>query len=184
MALQAGTQAPDFTLRNFRGGEVTLSQLLRQDLSVILSFFPATESSAYECEIAFYQSLLCDFEQLDATVVGISEDDIPSFQTQAEQHDFTFPLLSDSHPKGNIASKYGVLRTDEETERAIFIIDPDGIIRYSSVLPSPANPEVDWLFDALEQMAEEKNNDGRDAVQGAISSTSVGFSAGSVTQSG
>jgi len=151
-ALEVGAKAPDFELKDTAGNAVRLSDLLREGKPVILAFYPAAFSPVCGDEMSLYQETRDEFERLGAKVVGISVDNTWSLAAFAKAQGITFPLLSDFHPKGEGARKYGVMRDDGITERALFIIDPDGIVRYSYVSPILENPGGDRLLDALEEM--------------------------------
>jgi peroxiredoxin len=151
-ALQVGDKAPDFELKDTEGNTVRLSDLLKEGKPVILAFYPAAFSPVCGDEMSLYQETQDEFERLGARVVGISVDNRWSVAAFARAKGITFPLLSDFHPKGAAAAKYGVYRDDGLAERALFIIDPQGVIRYSYMSPILENPGVDRLIEALEQM--------------------------------
>jgi len=151
-ALQVGSKAPDFELQGTGDRAVRLSDLLREGKYVILAFFPAAWSPVCGDEMSIFQEALDEFERLGAKIVGISVDNTWSSQAWARSKGITFPLLSDFHPKGAVANKYGVLRDDGIAERALFIVDTQGVIRYSYVSPILESPGADRLLDALEQM--------------------------------
>jgi len=151
-ALQVGEKAPDFELKDTQGNTVRLSDLLKEGKLVILAFYPAAFSPVCGDEMSLYQETQDEFERLGAQVVGISVDNWWSVAAFAKARGITFPLLSDFHPKGAVAAKYGVLRDDGVAERALFIIDPQGVIRYSYVSPILENPGADRVIEALEQV--------------------------------
>jgi len=151
-ALQVGEKAPNFELKNAEGNTVRLSNLLKEGKLVILAFYPAAFSPVCGDEMSLYQETQDEFERLGAQVVGISVDNWWSVAAFAKARGITFPLLSDFHPKGAVAAKYGVLRDDGVAERALFIIDPQGVIRYSYVSPILENPGADRVIEALEQV--------------------------------
>jgi peroxiredoxin len=131
---------------------VRLSDLLKDGKPVILAFYPAAFSPVCGDEMSLYQEVRDEFERLNAKIVGISVDNYWSVAAFAKAKGITFPLLSDFHPKGAVAQKYGVMRDDGIAERALFIIDPQGIIRYSYVSPILQNPGADRLLDELEKL--------------------------------
>src|SRR6266404_2149793 len=91
--------------------------------------------------IPAYEEDLSEFARYDAQVLGLSIDTIPTIKAWAKSlGSISYPLLSDFWPHGLTALKYGVLRTEGFTERAIFIIDKKGIIRYIDVHPIGDNP--------------------------------------------
>jgi peroxiredoxin len=151
-ALPVGEKAPDFELKDTQGSPVRLSDLLKDGKPVILAFYPAAFSPVCGDEMSLYQEVRDEFERLNAKIVGISVDNYWSVAAFAKAKGITFPLLSDFHPKGAVAQKYGVMRDDGIAERALFIIDPQGIIRYSYVSPILQNPGADRLLDELEKL--------------------------------
>lgn len=153
-ALRVGSKAPDFKLTDAQRSAVSLSGLLKDGKHIVLAFYPAAWSGVCGDELTLFQESLDELERLNARVVGISVDNFWSNAAFAENRGITFPLLSDFHPKGAVAEKYGVMRDDGVTERALFVIDRDGTIRYSYVSPIGENPGVGRILDALEGMGE------------------------------
>lgn len=97
-----------------------------------------------------YEDDLSKFERNDTQVLGISVDSIPSHEAwQRSVGGITYPLLSDFYPHGAVAEKFGVLRQEGMSERALFIIDKQGIIRFIDVHPIGEQPENAELFDVL-----------------------------------
>ncbi len=91
-----------------------------------------------------------EFEKLNTQVLGISIDHVPCLQAWAESlGGISFPLLSDFWPHGEVGERYGVFRKDGKTERAIFIIDPEGYIRYIDIHDIDDQPSNDVLFEEL-----------------------------------
>ena len=153
-ALEAGAKAPDFELDSAGGGAVSLADLLEEGKYAVLAFFPAAWSSTCGDQMSMYQEFLDEFAALKAKVVGISVDNAHSTEAWAESKGITFPLLADFHPKGAVATQYGVMREDGISERALFIVDGEGVIRHSYVSPIAENPGVDGLFAALEGLGQ------------------------------
>jgi len=144
-------EAPDFSLPSTPDQKVSLSEF--QGKPVVLVFYPADWSPVCGDQIALYNEILSEFKEFDAHVIGISVDNIWSHLTYSKQNKIRFPLLSDFQPKGTVARKYGVYRDKEGvTERALFVIDADGIIRWSYVSPVGINPGADGILDALEEL--------------------------------
>lgn len=150
--LPVGEKAPGFELKDTEGNPVRLSDLLKDGKPVILAFYPAAFSPPCSDELSLFQETLGEFERLNAKLIGISVDNYWAAAAFAKAKGITFPLLSDFHPKGAVAQKYGVMRDDGIAERALFIIDPKGIIRYSYVSPILENPGADRLLDELEKI--------------------------------
>src|SRR4051812_26065119 len=128
--LPPGTPAPDFTLH--ATPDQTLSLHDFRGRPVILAFYPADWSLVCGDQMALYNEVLPEFRQHDAELLGISVDGIWSHRAFAESRKLHFPLLSDFEPKGAVASQYGVYRVEDGTaQRALFVIDGEGVIRWS-----------------------------------------------------
>jgi peroxiredoxin len=150
--LPAGTAAPDFTLPVTPDQQVSLSEL--RGRPVILAFYPADWSPVCGDQMALYNQILPEFAKAGAELLGISVDGVWSHRAFAEDRHLHFPLLADFEPKGDVARRYGVYREDDgTTERALFVIDGDGIIRWSYRSPVGVNPGADGILDALDGLA-------------------------------
>jgi len=146
-----GTKAPDFELRSGPDQTVALSSL--RGRPVILAFYPEDWSPVCSDQMTLYQELLPEFQRFDAALLGISVDGIWSHIAFAENRNLHFPLLADFEPKGEVARAYGVYRADDGTsERALFVIDSAGTVRWSYVSPVAVNPGADGILRALEEM--------------------------------
>ena len=118
---------------------------------VILAFYPEDWSPVCSDQLALYQAVLPEFRKFNAELMGISVDSVWSHLVFAKDRNLHFPLLSDFEPKGEVARIYQVYRAKEgTTERALFVIDADGIIRWSYVSPVGVNPGADGILRALE----------------------------------
>ena len=149
--LSPGTKAPDFTLPVTADQKLSLSELRGQP--VILAFYPADWSPVCGDQMAFYNEILPEFQKHKAELMGISVDGVWCHAAFAEARHLHFPLLSDFEPKGLVARKYGVYReNDGITERALFVIDKDGIITWSYCSPIAVNPGADGILQALEDI--------------------------------
>ena len=149
--LAAGTRAPEFTLPSTPDQRVSLAEFLGQ--RVILAFYPADWSPVCGDQLAVYNEILPTFRQHRAVLIGISVDGIWCHLAFTEARKYHFPLLSDFEPKGAVAKQYGAYREhDGTTERALFVIDSDGIIRWSYLSPVGVNPGADGILDALEAL--------------------------------
>ena len=150
--LPAGTMAPDFTLKAGPDASFTLSSL--RGRPVILAFYPADWSPVCGDQMALYNEILPEFEKLGAQMVGVSVDGVWCHRAFAENRHLHFPLLADFEPKGAVARMYGAYRpADGITERALFVIDAKGMIRWSYCSPIEVNPGADGILDALEGLA-------------------------------
>jgi peroxiredoxin len=151
-ALPAGVSAPDFTLRSAPDHAITLSDL--RGRPVILAFFRADWRPVCGDQMALYNEILPEFRRHGADLLGISVDGAWCHRAFAEARSLHFPLLADFQPKGEVARRYGVYREDDgTTERALFVIDAEGTIRWSYVSPIDVNPGANGILDALEQFA-------------------------------
>ena len=149
--LAASAEAPGFTLRTTPDQTVSLSDF--RGSPVILVFYPADWSPVCGDQLALYNELYSEFNRFKAAILGISVDGIWCHLAYARDRKLRFPLLSDFEPKGNVARTYGVYRpTDGVSERALFVIDAGGTIRWSYVSPIGVNPGADGILGALESM--------------------------------
>ncbi|MCG2617430.1 peroxiredoxin [Terrimonas sp. NA20] len=149
--LSPGTTAPDFTLYSTPDQKVSLSEF--KGKRVILAFYPADWSPVCGDQMALYNETLRFFHKHNAEVIGISVDGKWCHLAFSKDRNLHFPLLADFEPKGAVADQYGVF--DEklgECKRALFVIDEEGIIRWSYLSPVGVNPGADGILDALEQM--------------------------------
>jgi peroxiredoxin len=150
-ALQSGITAPDFTLRTTPNQSISLNQY--RGNPVILVFYPADFSPVCGDEMTLFNELLPEFQRLNAEVMGISVDGVWCHLAFSKEKNLKIPLLADFEPKGEVAKKYGVYRKkDGIAERALFLLDKDGIIRYSYVSPIGVNPGADGVLKALESI--------------------------------
>jgi peroxiredoxin len=150
-ALAPGTPAPDFTLPSGPGKVVSLSDFRGQP--VIITFYPADWSPVCGDQVVLYNEVLPLFQAYNAQLLGISVDGVWCHVAFAKDRNLKFPLLSDFEPKGAVARAYGVYREqDGSSERALFVIDAEGIIRWSYVSPIDINPGADGILAALETL--------------------------------
>jgi peroxiredoxin len=152
-ALGPGTAAPDFELRATPDQSVKLTDFRGRPL--IIAFYPADWSPVCTDQMALYNEVLPEFRRFGASLVGISVDSAWCHAAFAQQRNLHFPLLADFHPKGEVAKRYGVY--DENvgmSERALFVLDGDGMISWSYVSPVGVNPGADGILHALESMAD------------------------------
>jgi peroxiredoxin len=149
--LQAGTAAPDFQLRCTPDQWISLSELRGQP--VILAFYPADWSPVCGDQMTLYNEALPEFQEYGAALLGISVDGVWCHAAFAQERKLHFPLLADFEPKGEVARLYGVYRQgDGVSERALFVIDAQGVIRWSHVSPLGMNPGAAGIFAALEDL--------------------------------
>jgi peroxiredoxin len=153
--LPAGTHAPDFTLHSAPDKTVSLRDY--RGKPVILAFYPADWSPVCGDQMALYNEVLSDFESYGAKLLGVSVDGAWCHAAFAGDRKLQFPLLADFEPKGAVARQYGVYRTDDGfTERALFVIDGEGTVRWSYVSPIDVNPGADGILRALDAVVGER----------------------------
>jgi len=144
MAILVNTPAPDFTLPSHLDKPVTLSDL--KGKNVVLAFFPLAFTPVCTSQIPAYEAEMAKFTVLDAQILAISVDNTASQKAWANSlGGIHYPILSDFWPHGQVATKYGVLRNDGKSERAVIVIDKQGIIRYVDVHDfnqAPSNLEL------------------------------------------
>ena len=149
--LPAGTKAPDFALHATPDQMLQLSEL--RGRPVILAFYPADWSPVCGDQMALYNEVLEEFEAYNAQLVGISVDGAWCHGAFARDRKIRFPLLADFEPKGEVARRYGVYRAEDGTsERALFVIDEEGIVQWSYCSPVGVNPGADGILKALERL--------------------------------
>lgn len=149
LKVRVGQEAPDFTLRSVGGGKVSLKDF-RGKKNVVLSFVPAAWTPVCSDQWPGYNIAKEFFEVHDAVLLGITVDNIPTLYAWTNQMGFLwFPVLSDFWPHGAVADRFGVLRSDGTTERALFVIDKAGIIRYIDVHDINQRPKLEVLVKEL-----------------------------------
>jgi len=152
--LAAGTPAPEFALHTTPDQVVSLNEF--RGRPVILAFYPADWSPVCGDQMALYNEMLDEFAQFDAELLGISVDGAWCHVAFAHERKLRFPLMADFEPKGGVARLYGAYREQDGTsERALFVIDPEGVIRWSYCSPVGVNPGADGILHALESLKAE-----------------------------
>ena len=143
--LNAGAKAPDFSLSVTPDQKITLSQL--RGKPVILAFYPADWSPVCGDQMALYNEVLPEFQKFGAELIGISVDGAWCHAAYAKDHHLHFPLAADFEPKGAVSRAYGAYRDKEGfSERALFVIDKDGVITWSYCSPILVNPGADGIL--------------------------------------
>jgi peroxiredoxin len=149
--LPAGTPAPEFNLPS--GPDATLSLGDLRGRPAVLAFYPADWSPVCSDQMVLYQEIRPMFEGFNAQVVGISVDGVWCHRAFAQHRGIEYPLLSDFEPKGAVSRTFGAYRSAEGvSERALFVLDPDGAIRWSYLSPIDVNPGADGILRALEDL--------------------------------
>jgi len=152
LKVKIGEQAPDFTLPSVSGEKVTLSQY-RGQKNVVISFVPAAWTPVCSDQWPGYNIVKGMFDMNDAVLLGITVDNIPTlFAWTKQMGKLWFSVLSDFWPHGEVAARYGVLRSDGISERALFYIDKKGIIRDIQVSDINKRPDLEYCATVLEQM--------------------------------
>jgi peroxiredoxin len=154
LKVTVGDLAPDFSLPSLSGERISLSQY-RAKNNVVLSFVPAAWTPVCSDQWPGYNIVEDIFKKHDAVLLGITVDNLPTLYAWTNQMgELWFPVLSDFWPHGAVADKYGVLRSDGTAERALFVIDKKGIIRFIKVNDINQRPKLEELVNALEGLEE------------------------------
>ncbi len=149
--LQPGVRAPDFTLPSGPDERISLGDY--RGRPVVLFFYPADWSPVCGDQVVLYNEILPLFEEHNAQVLGISVDGVWCHRAFAQDRNLSFPLLADFEPKGAVARAYGVYREEDGySGRALFVIDVEGIVRWSYQSPIHINPGADGILRALESL--------------------------------
>ncbi len=152
LRVKVGNHAPAFTLPSVSGEKVSLDEY-RGKKNVVLSFVPAAWTPVCSEQWPGYNIAKDIFGRYDAILLGITVDNIPTlFAWTNQMGQLWFPVLSDFWPHGAVAKRYGVLRSDGVSERALFVIDKSGIIRYVDVHDINKRPPLEDLMGALEKL--------------------------------
>ena len=150
LKVKVGESAPDFTLPSLSGEMISLKHFQGKQ-NVVISFVPAAWTPVCSDQWPGYNIARGLFDQHDAILLGISVDNLPTLYSWTRQMgDLWFPVLSDFWPHGATAEKFGVLRSDGTAERALFIIDKAGILRFAKVEDINRRPNLEELIRALE----------------------------------
>jgi peroxiredoxin len=150
-----GAAAPDFELHSTPDQSVRLADF--RGRPVVLVFYPADWSPVCGDQVALYNEMWREFEDYHAQVLGISVDGAWCHRAFAESRKLRFPLLADFEPKGDVSRRYGAYREkDGFSERALFVIDAGGTVRWQYLSPVGVNPGADGIFEALEALTPEQ----------------------------
>lgn len=155
MNIQLGQLAPDFSLPTHLDTTVRLSDF--RGRNVVLAFYPMAWTPVCTHQIPAYQAELASFEALNTQILGISIDHVPCLKAWAQSlGGISYPLLSDFWPHGAVAQQYGVLRPEGRSERAIFVMDREGIVRYidiHDIADQPSNAELRRVLREIDPQA-------------------------------
>jgi peroxiredoxin len=148
--IEPGSPAPDFSLRDQDGREVSLADFRGQ--TVVLVFYPADFSPVCTDQLSIYQEVLDQLEDRGAKVIGISVDGPFCHKAFRDHINLSIPLLADFHPKGEVARAYGVWSEDYGvSSRALVIVGPEGDVRWTHMSPPLEVPGANLIFDALDE---------------------------------
>jgi peroxiredoxin (alkyl hydroperoxide reductase subunit C) len=146
--IEPGTPAPDFTLRRADGSKFTRADLLGQ--TTVLVFYPFAFSSVCTDQLHLYEEVLEDLRAQGATLYGVSCDATYSQTAFREQLGVSIEQLSDFEPKGATCRAFGVYHPGGFAQRALVIVDPDGVVKWGYEAPSPSElPGANLIFDGL-----------------------------------
>lgn len=152
LKVKVGQKAPDFKLPSVSGEFISLGRY-RDKKNVVLSFVPAAWTPVCSDQWPGYNIARDLFEERNAVLLGITVDNIPTlFSWTNQMGRLWFPVLSDFYPHGRVADQYGILRSDGVSERALIVIDKQGVIRYIDVHDINERPSLEKLMDALDKL--------------------------------
>lgn len=152
LKVRVGDSAPDFTLKSISGQSITLSKF-RNKKNVLLTFIPAAWTPVCSDQWPGYNIARTLFEEHDTIVLGISTDNLPTlFAWTRQMGDLWFEVLSDFWPHGRVADSYGILRTDGVAERALFLIDKKGVLRFIHVSDINIRPDLGQIVKAMQDI--------------------------------
>ncbi len=152
LKVKAGDEAPDFSLPSLSRKDVSLSDY-RGEKNVVISFVPAAWTPVCSDQWPGYNLARGLFEKCDAILLGVTVDNLPTLHAWTrEMGGLWFPVLSDFWPHGEVTERYGVLRSDGTSERAIFVIDKKGVVRLAHVADINRRPDLKIIMDALQSL--------------------------------
>ena len=146
--IEAGTPAPEFTLKRGDGSDFTRADLMGK--TTVFVFYPFAFSPVCTDQLNLYEEVLADFTERGATLYGVSCDATYSQTAFAERLGITIEQLSDFEPKGEVCRAFGAYHEGGFPQRALAIMDTDGVVTWSYQAPSPGDlPGANLIFDAL-----------------------------------
>jgi peroxiredoxin len=147
--IAVGEKAPDFSLPNHEGNEVSLADF--RGRKVLLAFYPSDFSPVCSDQLSIYQEVKPSFDEAGLEVLGVSIDHSWAHRAFHKQLNLEFTLLADFHPKGEVARLYGAYLDDYGTSnRSLVLIDEEGVVRWVHESPTPLEiPGANLIFDAL-----------------------------------
>jgi peroxiredoxin len=148
-----GQRAPDFELPSAPNESFTLSSVLGRPVALV--FYPADWSPVCSDQLPLYEALMPEFAKYDAQIVAISVDGVWCHKAFKESRGLSFPLLADFEPKGAVSRTYSSYREAEGvSKRALFVLDQDGVVSWSEIVPITVNPGADGILNALDRLPE------------------------------
>ncbi len=146
--IEAGTKAPDFSLPDHDGNEVSLADY--SDRKLVLAFYPLDFSPVCSDQLSLYQEVLGEIEARGAALVGVSVDSTFAHHAFRKHRGLSMTLLSDFNPKGEVSRAYGAwIDAVDHGSRSLVLIE-DGVVRWSYASPTPLEiPGANLIFDAL-----------------------------------
>jgi len=152
LKVKVGEKAPDFTLSSLSGEKISLHQF-KEKKNVVISFVPAAWTPICSDQWPGYNIAKTIFDENDAVLLGITVDNIPTlFAWTKQMGKLWFHVLSDFWPHGKVADMFGVLRSDGVSERALFVVDKEGILQYAHVVDINKRPDLKELAKELEKL--------------------------------
>jgi len=148
--IKVGEKAPDFSLPNHKGEQVSLSDF--RGRKMMLAFYPSDFSPVCSDQLSIYQEVKPDLDEAGLEVVGVSIDHSWAHRAFRKELNLDFTLLADFHPKGQVAELYGAYLPDYGTSnRSLVLVDPEGVVSWVYESPTPLEiPGANLLFGALE----------------------------------
>jgi peroxiredoxin len=146
--IEAGTKAPDFSLPDQDGNQVSLGDFAGRKL--VIAFYPLDWSPVCTDQLGLYQEVLGEIESRGASLVGISVDSTFSHRAFREQLNLSMPLLADFNPKGQVSRAYGAWIDQVDHGNRSLVLVEDGEVKWSHATPTPAEiPGANLIFDAI-----------------------------------
>jgi peroxiredoxin (alkyl hydroperoxide reductase subunit C) len=152
LKVKVGDPAPDFSLPTIDGGTITLAEF-RGKKNVVLSFVPAAWTPVCSGQWPGYNIVQDMFDETGTQLIGVSVDNVPTLHAWVqEMGGLWFPVASDFFPHGKLADALGILRSNGEAERSLFLIDKQGVIRYIDVHDINSRPDLGPLVEAMQKL--------------------------------
>jgi peroxiredoxin len=146
--IEAGSKAPDFTLPDHDGNQVSLSDFAGRKL--VLAFYPLDFSPVCSDQLSLYQEVLGEIEAQGGTLVGISVDSSYAHHAFRKDRGLTMTLLSDFNPKGEVSKAYDAWIEEAGISNRSLVLIEDGEVKWSYAAPNPGEiPGANLIFDAL-----------------------------------